>query len=86
MSTFAVRLKIIKNWQMDIIVKDSNGTQLNEGDSVQLIRDLKLKGTTSILKRGTVYNNIKLTEDDAEIECRVGKSIMVLKTMYLKKK
>ena len=41
-------------------VKDSNGNMLKEGDSVQLIRDLKLKGTNTNLKRGTVFKNIKL--------------------------
>ncbi len=70
----------------DIIVKDSNGNVLSEGDSVQLTRDLKVKGTSTNLKRGTVFKNIRLTSNDQEIECRVGKSQMVLKTMYLKKK
>jgi len=67
-------------------VKDSNGNILKEGDSVQLIRDLKLKGTKTNLKRGTVFKNIKLTSDDGAIECRSGKSWLVLKTQYLKKK
>lgn len=70
----------------DIIVKDSNGNQLSEGDSVQLIRDLKVKGTSTNLKRGTVFKNIRLTNSTAEVECRVGKGTMVLKTQYLKKK
>ncbi len=67
-------------------VKDSNGNMLKEGDSVQLIRDLKLKGTNTNLKRGTVFKNIKLTGDDNAIECRNGKTWLVLKTQYLKKK
>ena len=66
--------------------KDSNGNVLSEGDSVQLIRDLKLKGTNTNLKRGTVFKNIRLTGSSAEIECRSGKSWLVLKTQYLKKK
>ena len=66
--------------------KDSNGNELKEGDSVQLIRDLKLKGTKSVLKRGKVFKNIKLTNSDSAIECRDGKSWLVLKTQYLKKK
>ncbi|MFK8101889.1 MAG: alkylphosphonate utilization protein [Saprospiraceae bacterium] len=70
----------------DIVVKDSNGNVLSEGDSVQLTRDLKVKGTSTNLKRGTVFKNIRLTGNDKEIECRVGKGQMVLKTMYLKKK
>lgn len=67
-------------------VKDSNNNLLSEGDSVQLIRDLKLKGTNNNLKRGTVFKNIKLTGSPNEIECRSGKSWLVLKTQYLKKK
>lgn len=66
--------------------KDSNGNELKEGDSVQLIRDLKLKGTKSVLKRGKVFKNIKLTGSDSDVECRDGKSWLVLKTQYLKKK
>ncbi len=71
---------------MDFEVKDSNGNVLQEGDSVQLIRDLKIKGTSTNLKRGTVIKNIRLTNDDGEVECRIGKSHIVLKTQYLKKK
>ena len=66
--------------------KDSNGNILSEGDSVQLTRDLKLKGTSTNLKRGTVFKNIRLTGSPSEIECRSGKSWLVLKTQYLKKK
>jgi len=67
-------------------VKDSNGTLLNEGDSVQLIKDLKVKGTSMTLKRGTVIKNIHLTANEEEIECRVEKiKGLVLKTCFLKK-
>ena len=48
---------------MDIKVRDSNGAQLAEGDSVTLIKDLKLKGSSTVLKRGTVIKNIHLTDD-----------------------
>ncbi len=65
--------------------KDSNGTELDDGDSVQVIKDLKVKGTSSSLKRGTVYKNIRLTNKDEEIECGKGKSTIVLKTCFLKK-
>jgi len=52
-----------------------------------LNRDLKLKGTNTNLKRGTVFKNIRILEDDDDnIECRSGKSTLVLKTQYLKKK
>jgi protein PhnA len=53
----------------DIVVKDSDGATLNEGDSVTLIKDLKVKGTSETLKRGTMVKNIRLTGDPDEIEC-----------------
>lgn len=70
----------------DIIVKDSNGTILNNGDSVTLIKDLKVKGTSVTLKRGTIVKNIRLTDDAEEIECNSDKvKGLVLKTCFLKK-
>jgi alkylphosphonate utilization operon protein PhnA len=45
-------------------IKDSNGTELVDGDSVQVIKDLKVKGTSVTLKRGTVIKNIRLNEDE----------------------
>lgn len=66
-------------------VKDSNGTQLADGDSVTLIKDLKVKGSSAVLKRGTLVKNIQLTDNDEEIEGRVNKVQMVLRTEFLKK-
>ncbi len=66
-------------------VKDSNGTLLEDGDSVQVIKDLKVKGASDTLKRGTVIKNIHLTSKAEEIECRIGKSTIVLKTCFMKK-
>lgn len=67
-------------------VKDSNGTILSDGDSVQLIKDLKVKGTSVNLKRGTVVKNIRLTGKPGEVEGRVEKvKGLVLKTEFLKK-
>ncbi len=66
--------------------KDSNGTLLNDGDSVTLIKDLKVKGTSVTLKRGTLVKNIRLTDDPKEIECNAEKvKGLVLKTEFLKK-
>ena len=65
--------------------KDSNGNVLNEGDSVHIIKDLKVKGSSTVLKRGTLIKKIRLTSDPEEIEYRDGKSTMVLKTCFLKK-
>lgn len=70
---------------MDAPTKDSNGTILAEGDAVTLIKDLKVKGSSQTLKRGTLVKNIRLTNSPAEIEGRVGGSTMVLKTEFLKK-
>lgn len=65
--------------------KDSNGNILNNGDSVHLVKDLKVKGSSSVLKRGVKIKNIKLTEDPAEVECRIDGGNMVLRTEFLKK-
>jgi protein PhnA len=70
----------------EIMVKDSNGARLNDGDSVQLIKDLKVKGTSVTLKRGTLIKNIRLTDDPDEIECNADKvKGLVLKACFLKK-
>lgn len=66
-------------------VKDSYGTELQDGDSVQVIKDLKVKGSSTTLKRGRTFKNIRLTSRDDEVECREGKSTIVLKTAFLKK-
>jgi protein PhnA len=66
-------------------VKDSNGNELNDGDSVLVIKDLKVKGSSTTLKQGKVFKNIRLTSSDQEIECREGKSTLVLKSCFLKK-
>ncbi|TRC98768.1 alkylphosphonate utilization protein [Mesorhizobium sp. WSM4303] len=67
-------------------VKDSNGTPLSEGDSVTLIKDLKVKGTSVTLKRGTLIKNIHLTGNEDEVEGRAEKvKNLVLRTEFLKK-
>ena len=65
--------------------KDSNGNILEDGDSVHVVKDLKVKGMSKKLKRGNVIKNIRLTNNPLEVECRVGKSSIVLKTVFLKK-
>jgi len=71
---------------MTVITKDSNGATLSEGDSVTVIKDLKVKGSSTVLKRGTMIRNIHLTGDPAEIEGRTDKvKGLVLKTEFLKK-
>jgi protein PhnA len=66
-------------------VKDSNGNLLQDGDTVVLIKDLKVKGTSTTLKRGKVVKNIRLTDNEQEIDCRVDKVSMVLRTEFVKK-
>ena len=66
-------------------VKDANNNELKDGDTVKLIKDLKLKGTSTTLKRGTTVKNIKLTDSESEIDCRVNKMSIVLKTEFVKK-
>ena len=69
-----------------MVVRDSNGTILNEGDSVQVIKDLKVKGSSTVLKRGTVIRGIHLTDNADEIEGRTDKvKGLVLRTEFLKK-
>jgi protein PhnA len=72
--------------RMDIKVRDSNGALLAEGDSVTLIKDLKLKGSSTVLKRGTMIRGIHLTDNADEIEGRTDKvKGLVLRTEFLKK-
>lgn len=71
---------------MSEITKDSSGNVLNDGDAVQLIKDLKVKGSSTVLKRGMVAKNIRLTANSDEIECKIGKGITVLKTCFVKKR
>jgi protein PhnA len=66
-------------------VKDSNGNVLMEGDAVTVIKDLKVRGSSTVIKRGTKVKNIRLTEDEIEIEGKVEGSVMVLRTEFLKK-
>ena len=69
-----------------VVTKDSNGTVLVNGDSVIVIKDLKVKGSSVTLKQGTKIKNIRLTENDEEIECHAdGLRNLVLNTMFLKK-
>ena len=70
----------------DPIVRDSNGTPLQDGDSVTLIKDLKVKGTSETIKRGTLVKGIRLTADPDLIECNTRQvKGLVLRTEFLKK-
>lgn len=67
------------------IVKDANGTPLSDGDTVALIKDLKLKGSSDVLKQGTKVKNIRLVDGDHEIDCKIEGSAMALKACFVKK-
>lgn len=68
------------------ITKDSNGNVLAHGDSVHVIKDLKVGGSSMVLKQGTVIKGIRLVGSEEEIECKIGKSTLVLRTEFLRKK
>ncbi len=70
---------------IDSITRDSNGTVLSDGDSVTVIKDLKVKGSSMVIKRGTKVKSIRLTENPDEVDCKIEGSSIVLKTMFLKK-
>ena len=69
-----------------LVVKDSNGNQLQEGDSVTVIKDLEVKGASGAIKQGTKVKNIRLVEGDHNIDCKVdGFGPMKLKSEFVKK-
>jgi protein PhnA len=68
------------------VVKDAFGTVLNDGDSVTVIKDLKVKGSSSVVKVGTKVKNIRLVEGDHDIDCKIdGIGAMSLKSEFVKK-
>lgn len=69
-----------------LIVRDANGNQLVDGDTVTVIKDLKVKGSSSTLKIGTRVKNIRLVEGDHNIDCKIdGFGAMKLKSEFVKK-
>lgn len=67
------------------IARDSNGAELADGDAVTVIKDLKVKGSSMVIKRGTKVRSIRLTENPEEVDCKIDGSSIVLKTCFLKK-
>lgn len=67
-------------------VKDAHGTPLQDGDSVTVIKDLKVKGSSQVVKVGTKVKNIRLIEGDHDIDCKIdGFGAMKLKSEFVKK-
>lgn len=68
------------------VYKDSNGNELSDGDSVIVIKDLKIKGTSLVVKKGTKVKKIRLVDEDHDINCKIDKLGAVnLKTEFVKK-
>jgi protein PhnA len=69
-----------------LVVRDAFGNVLSDGDSVTVIKDLKIKGTSSVVKVGTKVRNIRLVEGDHNIDCKIdGVGAMSLKSEFVKK-
>ncbi len=77
----------MENEDEDVVIqRDANGNILANGDSIILIKDLKLKGSSTVIKKGAKAKNIRLTDEEGEIECSIdGMRGIVLKTEFIKK-
>lgn len=72
--------------QETVIVRDANGVELKDGDTITVIKDLKVKGSSLVVKVGTKVKNIRLVEGDHDIDCKVpGVGSMGLKSEFVKK-
>ncbi len=69
----------------DGIIKDANGNPLADGDAVILIKDLKVKGSSTVLKKGTKVKSIRLVDGDHEVDCKMDAGSFMLKACFLKK-
>ena len=68
------------------VIKDANGNVLQDGDTVTVIKDLKIKGSSLVVKVGTRVKNIRLVEGDHDIDCKIdGIGAMQLKSEFVKK-
>ncbi len=68
------------------VVRDANGSELKDGDTVTVIKDLKIKGSSLVVKVGTKVKNIRLAEGDHDIDCKIdGIGAMGLKSQFVKK-
>ena len=69
----------------EAVVKDANGTVLKNGDAVVLIKDLKVKGSSTTLKMGTKVKSIRLVGGDHEVDCKMDVGNYMLKACFLRK-
>jgi len=80
------KISIVEEVTSEGVVKDANGTVLNDGDTVIIIKDLPVKGASKPIKAGTKVKNIKLTSGDHNIDCKVeGFGSMGLKSQFVRK-
>ena len=76
----------VESTEEQLTVKDANGNLLKDGDSVTVIKDLKVKGSSSVVKIGTKVKSIRLVEGDHNIDCKIdGFGAMSLKSQFVKK-
>ena len=72
--------------ESESVIKDSNGNMLNDGDTVTVIKDLKVKGSSAVVKVGTKVKNIRLVDGDHDIDCKIdGIGAIKLKSRFVKK-
>ncbi|MDD2318959.1 MAG: zinc ribbon domain-containing protein YjdM [Geobacteraceae bacterium] len=72
--------------EQEIVVRDAHGNELHDGDTVTVIKDLKLKGSSTVVKVGTKVRNIRLVAGDHDIDCKIdGIGAMQLKSEFVKK-
>lgn len=71
--------------ERDDVIKDANGNPLADGDAVILIKDLKVKGSSTVLKKGTKVKSIRLVDGDHEVDCKMDAGSFMLKACFLKK-
>lgn len=80
------REAVVEASESELVVKDANGNVLTDGDAVVVIKDLKVKGSSSVVKVGTKVKNIRLVEGDHNIDCKIdGIGAMKLKSEFVKK-
>jgi protein PhnA len=78
-------LSVCESAEEEMIVKDANGNILKDGDSVSLIKDLTLRGSSTVIKVGTKVSKIRLTDDPEEVNCKINGTAIVLRVEFLKK-
>lgn len=75
-----------ENTEISKVIRDANGNVLQDGDTITVIKDLKVKGSSSVVKVGTKVKNIRLVDGDHDIDCKIeGFGAMKLKSEFVKK-